>query len=554
MDVETLRVAKLERLLALHKRIASEDDVGRILDVTLESVIEFTNAARGFVLVRDPDGQVRVRAAKNLDRDTVKSDRFRPSRAIADRVLLDGEPILSVNVSNDERFDASESLHEMSVKSVLAIPIRSRESVVGAIYLDREASARTGFDADDLRLLQDFGDVAATAVEMRRLVQKLEQQGEELGLAKAQLEVQAASLREDVAAKSVEIARAERNLDSQTRALGLKFTFRNIVGRSPQMHRLLDLLQQIMDYPVPVLISGESGTGKELVARALHHGGPRARSPFMAINCAAIPENLLESELFGYKKGAFTGSTNDKEGLFRAARGGTVFLDEIGEMPLSIQSKILRVLQEKEVRPIGGRESEKIDARIVAATNRDLPREIAAGRFREDLFYRLNVVDVHMPPLRERIEDIPALVEHFLAQVSLEFGVPPRTMSPDAMELLLRFPWPGNVRQLENTIKASSILARGPQIQGSEVRLPKEEVGPAPIRSTPKSLRIVPQVAAPPLPEIRNRSDWEASAKQQLLDALIVSGWKKSKAAELLGISRRNLYRKLERYGIEGGQ
>ncbi len=554
MDVETLRVAKLERLLALHKRIASEDDVGRILDVTLESVIEFTNAARGFVLVRDPDGQVRVRAAKNLDRDTVKSDRFRPSRAIADRVLLDGEPILSVNVSNDERFDASESLHEMSVKSVLAIPIRSRESVVGAIYLDREASARKGFDTDDLRLLQDFGDVAATAVEMRRLVQKLERQGEELGLAKAQLEVQAASLREDVAAKSVEIARAERNLDSQTRALGLKFTFRNIVGRSPQMHRLLDLLQQIMDYPVPVLISGESGTGKELVARALHHGGPRSRSPFMAINCAAIPENLLESELFGYKKGAFTGSTNDKEGLFRAARGGTVFLDEIGEMPLSIQSKILRVLQEKEVRPIGGRESEKIDARIVAATNRDLPREIAAGRFREDLFYRLNVVDVHMPPLRERIEDIPALVEHFLAQVSLEFGVPPRTMSSDAMEVLLRFPWPGNVRQLENTIKASSILARGPQIQGSEVRLPKDEVGPAPIRSTPKSPRIVPQLAAPPLPEIRNRSDWEASAKQQLLDALIVSGWKKSKAAELLGISRRNLYRKLERYGIEGGQ
>jgi transcriptional regulator with GAF, ATPase, and Fis domain len=450
----------------------------------------------------------------------------------------------------------------MSVKSVLGMPIRGRDSVVGAIFLYRTRVGSAGFETSDLMLLQDFGDVTAIAVEMRRLVTTLESQSEELRTAKRTLEELTDSLREAVAAKSIEISRVERDLEVKNRALRGKYAYRNIIGRSPEMHRVFDVLDQVMDYAVPVLIHGESGTGKELVARALHYGGPRANQPFLAINCAAIPENLLESELFGYKRGAFTGATVDKEGLFRAARSGTVFLDEVGEMPLSLQSKLLRVLQEREVRPIGGRDPEKIDARILAATNRDLRREQAAGRFREDLYYRLAVVEVALPALRSRIEDVPVLAEYFLEQTLTEFGLPPRRLGAEALRVLAEFPWPGNVRQLENVVKSSVILARGEVLSAQDLRLPQleaevrrpletepaleafAEAAPARTRTSEPASRI----------SIRTRDDWEALDRARILAAMVEQGWNKSRAAEALGVSRRNLYRKLARYGIEGGQ
>jgi transcriptional regulator with GAF, ATPase, and Fis domain len=556
------RIARLERLLALSKRIVAEEDVVRLLEIALQSVMEFTESDRGFVMLREPDGAVRVRAARGIDRATLKSEGFRPSRSVTDRVLIGGEAVISANAELDERFQASESIHEMSVKSLLGMPIRGRDSIVGAIFLYRTGMGSTGFESSDLMLLQDFGDVTAIAVEMRRLVTTLESQSEELRKAKRTLEELTESLREDVAAKSIEISRVERDLEVKNRALRGKYAYRNIIGRSPEMHRVFDVLDQVMDYAVPVLIHGESGTGKELVARALHYGGPRAKEPFLAINCAAIPENLLESELFGYKRGAFTGATVDKEGLFRAARSGTVFLDEVGEMPLLLQSKLLRVLQEREVRPIGGREPEKIDARILAATNRDLRREQAAGRFREDLYYRLAVVDVSLPALRSRIEDIPALAEYFLEQTLSEFGLPPRRFSPEALRALAEFHWPGNVRQLENIVKSSVILARGEVLSTQDLRLPQVEVEPRRLldaEQTPEvgteaaRARTLAPVEVPPV-TIRTRGDWEALDRARILGAMVEQGWNKSRAAEALGVSRRNLYRKLARYGIEGGQ
>ena len=556
------RIARLERLLALNKRIVAEEDVVRLLELALQSVMEFTESDRGFVMLREPDGAVRVRAARGIDRSMLKSEGFRPSRSVTDRVLIGGEAVISANAELDERFQASESIHEMSVKSVLGMPIRGRDSIVGAIFLYRTRLGSAGFESSDLMLLQDFGDVTAIAVEMRRLVTTLESQGEELRKAKRTLEELTESLREDVAAKSIEISRVERDLEVKNRALRGKYAYRNIIGRSPEMHRVFDVLDQVMDYAVPVLIHGESGTGKELVARALHYGGPRANQPFLAINCAAIPENLLESELFGYKRGAFTGATVDKEGLFRAARSGTVFLDEVGEMPLSLQSKLLRVLQEREVRPIGGREPEKIDARILAATNRDLRREQAAGRFREDLYYRLAVVDVSLPALRSRIEDIPVLAEYFLEQTLTEFGLPPRRLGTDALRALAEFPWPGNVRQLENVVKSSVILARGEVLSTQDLRLPQLETeARRPLESElalEEFAEAAPARAREPatLPPvtIRTRGDWEALDRARILGAMVEQGWNKSRAAEALGVSRRNLYRKLARYGIEGGQ
>ena len=548
MNLQT-RVARLERLLALAKRIAAEQDIGRLLDLAMQSAIEFTDAERGFVLLREADGAVRVRAAQNLDRDTVRAQHFRLSRSIADRVMSNGEAILSQDVIADERFRESDSIHDTAAKSILAIPIRSRDRVVGVVYLDKMRQGLSAFDSDDLGLLQDFGDVAAIAVEMRRVVKKMEAQGAELGRAKAALEQMADSLREDVAAKSVEIARVERALDEKNRALGLKYGFNNIVGRSPPMLRIFDTLSQVMDYPVPVLITGESGTGKELVARALHHGGARTKEPFMAINCTAIPENLLESELFGYQRGAFTGATADKEGLFVAARNGTVFLDEIGEMPVSLQGKLLRVLQEREVMPVGGRHTVKFEARVVAATNRDLKRMVSIGAFREDLFYRLNVVEVTLPPLRERVEDIPTLAEHFLRQFSKELALPSKRFSPDATRVMVAFPWQGNVRQLENAVKSSAILSRGELIDADELRLPETShpVGTGPQRQA----GLTPMEPEPSSPGIANREEWETHEKSRILDALVKCGWNKTLAAQELGFSRRNLYRKLERYGIE---
>ena len=571
MSLQT-RVARLERLLSLVKRIAEEEDDERLLGLALESAIEFTDADRGFVLLKDPVGGVRVRAAHNVDRETVRSRLFRPSRAIADRVLHHGEAILSEHVPDDERFVASDSIHEMAAKSILAIPIRARGSIVGVIYLDKMQLGQSAFDSDDLRLLQDFGDVAAVAVEMRRLVREMQAQGDELSRAKAALEAHAASLRQDVAAKSDEIARKERELDAQKRALGLKYRFHNIVGQSQAMLDIFDTLAQVRDYPVPVLITGESGTGKELVARALHHGGVRGKLPFLAINCAAIPENLLESELFGFKRGAFTGANRDKEGLFRAARGGTVFLDEIGEMPASLQGKLLRVLQEKEVMPIGGRVAEPIDARIVSATNRNLAAEIVAGRFREDLYYRLNVVEVRLPSLRERVDDIPVLASHFLKRFCEELGLPARRFSTEALRTMMGYPWHGNVRQLENAVKSSAILGQNEIIGTDDLRLPAAQVIAAAPVSEPaddgaqaRTTEAAPPVIAPDdipaaphdtsddgsMSSIRNRGDWEDHERGRILAALVDCGWNKTTAAHKLGFSRRNLYRKLERYGIE---
>ena len=311
---------------------------------------------------------------------------------------------------------------------------------------------------------------------------------------------------------------------------------RPIVAASGTMIEALEMVERAAEYKATVLLTGESGTGKEVMARAVHAQSGRRSEPFVAVNCGAIPDTLLESELFGHSRGAFTGADRAQRGLFVEADGGSVFLDEIGEMPLGLQVKLLRVLQEEEVRPLGEPKSRPIDVRVIAATARDLEAEVAAGNFREDLFYRLNVLRIHVPPLRDRRKDIPLLADHFLAHFSATLGKPLSGITGEALERLVAFHWPGNVREFENVIERAVILARGDRITLAE--LPSNVVTP----------ELAPGEAAPgDLSLRRARKALEADLIRRALQA---TDGNRTHAARLLEISHRSLLYKIKEYGI----
>ncbi len=330
-----------------------------------------------------------------------------------------------------------------------------------------------------------------------------------------------------------------RKLEEENRNLKERLDSRldigNIIGRSPSMQELFDTIAMVAPSAATVLILGESGTGKELVANAIHHNSPRKDMPFVKVNCAALPENLLESELFGHEKGAFTGATGPKKGRFQLADRGTLFLDEIAEMAPATQAKILRVLQEKEFEPVGGTRTIRVDARIISATNRNLEEAIAAGAFREDLFYRLNVVTMTVPPLRERSVDIPRLADFFLGHYARKNHRPLKGIHPRAMDLLLRHPWPGNVRELENVVERAVIMARGNRVMPENLPATfddrqSREYDREPMLASGRSLKEV--------------------EREMILKTLADMAGNRTRTAEILGISRRTLQLKLKEYGV----
>jgi two-component system, NtrC family, response regulator PilR len=331
---------------------------------------------------------------------------------------------------------------------------------------------------------------------------------------------------------SVENRRLRKELRGQIRD-------RNIIGHSRAMQEVFDLIAQVAETKTNVLVYGESGTGKELVARAIHEQGVRHDEPFIALNCGAIPENLLESELFGHARGSFTGAVQNKEGLFEAASGGTLFLDEIGELSPALQVKLLRALQEKTIRRVGDTVDRKVDVRIISATNRRLEDEVAAGRFREDLYYRLNVIELRLPPLRERVEDIPLLAQFFVRRYAEELGKTIDGMNNEAYEVLARYPFPGNVRELENLVERAVALSRGP-VLGADLL-------PASVREFRESGEA-PRVTAEGVDLEKLVADYERSL---LAEALRAAGGVKKRAARLLGISFRSFRYRLEKLGIE---
>ncbi|MDQ7779961.1 MAG: sigma 54-interacting transcriptional regulator, partial [Planctomycetota bacterium] len=455
---------KYKKLQEISQALNSEHDLPRLLDTIMDAAVGITGAERGFLILAE-GGSFNFKVARNFGGEPVKNPAYEISRSIADEVVKTSVPIVTANAQEDERLSSFVSVSDLKLRSVLCAPFKSKGRVTGCIYLDNPFEEAI-FTEVELDVLTTLGDHAAIAIENARLLAENIRQKEELRIAKDRLE-------KKVELQSEEIAEKEAELKEKREALVTKYSYANIVGQSAALQNVFRTLDRITASDFPVIIEGESGTGKELIARALHFNGPRGKYRFVSENCAAISETLLESELFGHKRGSFTGANQDRKGLFEMAHQGTLFLDEIGNMSLEMQKKLLRAIQEGEIRPVGGKNTIKVDVRIVSASNQNLRELVARGQFREDLFYRINVVRIVLPPLRERKEDIPLLVERFLHNIAHEADQPPKKISREAMRNLLEYDWPGNVRELENEMRRAVALSEDiilPDALGEEVR------------------------------------------------------------------------------------
>jgi len=529
------------RLLEVHKRLAGEHNVQRLLEYIMDSAILLTGAERGFLLLDDESHRegLEVRIARNLDQENIRNKHLKISRGIARRVIAAGEPIVTVDAMEDERYKEQLSVVDLRLRSIMCLPMAFRGHVLGAIYLDNRFRA-SAFAGEDLRFMEAFADMAAVALDNARLVESLEAQKRATEAARKEVESLNQRLEADLERRTRELEDTKVQMIAERRQLATEHRFDNMIGSAPVMRRTFQMIDRLRNADVAVLIEGESGTGKELVARAIHFSGQRRDRPFVAVNCGAIPATLLESELFGHVRGAFTNAHSDKKGLFEVAHTGTLFLDEIGEMPLEMQVKLLRVLQSGDIQKVGATRQVTVDVRIVAATNRKLDEEVQAGRFREDLFYRLSVVPLVVPPLRERKEDIPLLVQHFI-EANRKSGLGQvQSISKEALALLSRYGWPGNVRQLETVLKNASVFADTPVL------------GPRDFESFPDIIgggATAGAVNDKGMLQLQGRTlaDLERLA---IVQALKDNKGNKKKTAELLGIDRRTLYNKLAAYGI----
>jgi DNA-binding NtrC family response regulator len=419
---------------------------------------------------------------------------------------------------------------------------------IGALYVETRLRPGVRFE-QELPVLRAFADQAAIAIENARLLSENRARADELARANVELATARDELAHTLGKRTEQLALARRDLKQVRAELRSHFGYAGLVGTSTAMRRLYALIERVKDTDVPVLVTGESGTGKEIVARAVHQAGPRSKSPFLGVNCAAIPANLLESELFGSVKGAFTGADRDRRGLFPEASGGTLLLDEIGEMPQKMQSGLLRVLQEKRVRPVGGTKEEPIDVRVIASTHRDLAQMVSEGTFRDDLYYRLHVIELHVPALRERVEDIPPLIDHFLSLFSARYRRDRKAVSRDALRRLCAFPWPGNVRQLEHVLLSAWLMSDGSEIGTDDLELPS--VGsraPPNGEPRPRSRLATSPSSLPARPE--SDSQHKASERERILGALAACNWNRVQAAKMIGLPRRTFYRRLKEFGI----
>jgi Nif-specific regulatory protein len=520
--------AKIERdpgalsaLYAVQKRIGGATDLDRVLIEVADSVFQLVpGATHVTVVLRDddqvPDTGTATAFVPVLTRVRLPSGTAGPpngpvaiTRSVYRKVVKERAAVLAADAPSE--VGESESLMGASIRSTIGVPLWRGEEIIGVLQADNR-SAPGMFKPRDVEILLVLAANASLAVANARLIKRLV-------LAEDRLQKENSFLK----------VREERR-----RGGGREV---EIIGTSPAMRRVIEQLDKVVDTRVTVLIEGETGTGKELIAAAVHYRSRRRDKLFVAQNCAALAESLLESELFGHKKGSFTGATEEKKGLFEIADGGTLFLDEITETPMSLQSKLLRALQEGEIRPVGSTTAKHVNVRIVAATNRNLEEEVAKGRFREDLYYRLKVFPIRLPPLRERREDIALLASNFLERYADEIGKPVGGFSQQAMELLMGYNWPGNVRELQNEVQRLVIQLEPGAFATPELLSPR-------IRQV-EGLIMRAGVTKGTLKDMM-----DAVEKFFLLEALREHNNNKTNAAKALGITREGLHKKLRQYGI----
>ncbi|MBI3610676.1 MAG: nif-specific transcriptional activator NifA [Nitrospirae bacterium] len=506
------KIAELTALYEISRALASSLDVKetsrRILEI-LSSVLEMR---RGTLTLLDPEtGELVIETAYGLTPEEIARGRFKIGEGVTGRVFEKGEPMIVPDVGREPLFlNRTRSRGDLAKERIafLCMPVKIHGETIGVLSVDRLfKNGSPDFD-DDVRVLTVVTSLIGQAVKLQQTVSREKR---------------------ELVAQNVQLQSELKN----------RYRIGNIVGQSKIMDEVFRAVLQVCKSKATVLLRGESGTGKELIARAIHYNSPRAERPFIKVNCAALPETLLESELFGHERGAFTGATQLRKGRFELADGGTLFLDEIGDIPLATQVKLLRVLQEQRFERVGGSQVLSVDVRLVAATHRNLEAAIEEGTFREDLYYRLNVVPVFLPSLRERKEDIPLLIEYFLSRCNKEHRKQVR-IAPDVLNVMVRYHWPGNVRELENCIERMVVLAESDLIA---------------FQSMPSSIvtyfQDVREVTAPAMDEKPTlRTTVEHLERDRMIEALKKCGWVQSRAAKMLGITPRQVGYKMKKYKI----
>jgi len=503
---EAIRVYKA--LQPLGARLEPAEVIDAIVAATFELLPRATHVA---ILLRSESDKDRFSLAVSRQRPGSPAptpggpDPVRASRAVLRRVLADRAAVLTANAQ--EELSTSESIMGGRILSMMAMPLWRGDDIIGLVQADNRSSVNM-FTDRDLEVSLLLGSQAALALDNATLVARLR--------------------------VAEEKARGE-NVYLKRRSTPIKFD--NIIGDSPAMKAVFNQLEKVIDTRATVCIEGETGTGKELIASAIHYQSGRRDKMFVAQNCAALPENLLESELFGHKRGAFTSADSDKKGLFEIADGGTLFLDEMGEMPMTLQAKLLRVLQENTIRPVGATAEKQVDVRIICATNRDLNAEVEKGRFRQDLYYRLMVFPIKLPPLRERREDIPQLAAHFLKRYAEEYRVELPGLTPDARDALTTYNWPGNIRELENEVQRIVIQAEsGHYIEATDLSPRLRKIEGTVTRIAPKQGTL--------------KEMMEQVERWLIAEALRDHNNNKTKTAATLGITREGLHKKLAKFGV----
>jgi transcriptional regulator with GAF, ATPase, and Fis domain len=477
----------MRRLVRFSERLLGRHDLPEMLEALMDEVISLTGADKGMLILLE-DKSLQVKVARNLRRENISDAVGQLSDSILEKVVKTGKPLIVSDALHDQEFNASESVVNLNLCSVMCVPLARQGALLGLLYVGNDNIVNL-FTQEHLEVLIIFAAQASLLLTNALLVTNLQVNNKALS----------------------------EQLD--------ELRYGSIIGASDAMKDIYRKIDKVAATDVSVLIQGETGTGKELIARELHNRSHRAKKPFITINCGAIPENLLESELFGHVRGAFTGATHTKPGRFHLADGGTIFLDEIGEMPLNLQVKLLRVLQEKMVTRVGDTRPERVDIRVLAATNRVLEEEVKANRFREDLFYRLNVVTLYLPALRERDDDILMIAQYLLRRYTQEFNVGPRTFSRDALIAMKKYGWPGNIRQMENRIKKAVILADRAALEPDDLDL------------QPEDLEDVL-----PLAEAKERFQ-----RRYINEILARNNGNRTKTARDLGVDPRTIFRHLEK-------